>query len=158
MKRRRFIVTAVGTGPALSGCINRGQSSSAHSPSDSSETKTSSSSPTETTSLVVAGDGNYPHPIRVENTLNRSVSLTIRAERDGMTVYQDEHTIDSESESVVASITKSSLPEDSRSVTVVASEANGQTTSVTVPISTSVWYIRIYYGSNETLRSTYATQ
>lgn len=147
-------MAVVGSGTALSGCINQGNQS----PSDSSETETSASSPTETTALVVTGDGDYPHPIRVENTLNRSVSLIISVERDGMTVYQDEHTVDSQSEKVVASITKSSLPENSRSVTVTASEAKGRTTSVTVPISASVWYIRLYYGSNETLQSTYATQ
>lgn len=155
MKTRRFIVAAVGGGIALSGCLSNRESAS---PSDSSGTKTTPASPTETDSLVVAGDGDYPHPIRVDNTLNRTLTLTVGVERDGETVYQGEHTVDAQTDTVVAGLTKSSLPEGSRSVTVVASEASGETTSVTLPVSESLWHIRIYFESDGALTSTYATR
>jgi hypothetical protein len=86
------------------------------------------------------------------------VTLTVGVERDGETVYQGEHTVNAQTDTVVAGLTKSSLPEGSRSVTVVASEASGETTSVTLPVPESLWHIRVYFESDGTLTSTYATR
>jgi hypothetical protein len=158
MKRREFIVAAVAGGTALCGCIGNKESALMPSSSDSPGTKTTPSSPTETDSLVVAGDGEYPHPIRVDNALARTVTLTLRVEHDGEQVYVGKHTVDSQTNTVVAGITKPSLQENSQSLTVVASETSGDTTSVTFPVSESLWHIRIYFGADGALNSTYATR
>lgn len=145
MRRRAFLVTTISGGFALSGCLSQNQPSST----------TSTPTPIDNASFIVSGDGEYPHNIRVENSLNRDVTLTIGVERDGTIIYQDTFTVDAQTTEVVAGITEESLPEDSRSVTVSATTSEGQAHSE-VSISDCLGDVYFLYESDGTLQSTYS--
>lgn len=139
MKRRNLlkVIPAIGLGltSSVSGCLELAQSPN---------------------SLVVSGDGEYPHEIRVENMLDRDVTLTITVHREDTRMYQDKHTVTAQTDATVAGITKKSLPEDSRSVTVSGTDSEDDTASVNVLISECLGNIVFFYRSEEKLQVTHS--
>lgn len=111
----------------------------------------------DTGPLVTSGDGNYPHEIRVDNMVDRGVTVIITVNRDGSEVYNETHEIAAQTQRVVAGFTENSLPKDTRSVTVTATSGNGQSTDVDVSISDCLGDIVFFYRSNGKLESTYST-
>ena len=145
--KRRILLGALGSASVvgLSGCLGGTEDPPSDSPSSS-----------EADDLVVSGSGDYPHPIRVDNSLEREVTLTITVAHEGAQIYQESHTVAERSDVVVAGITEVSLPENSRSVSVTASESSGNTASVNVSISDCLGEIVFYFGASGTLESTYS--
>lgn len=142
MRRRTFLVAAVGCAAGLGGCLGRQGSPSTPDRADGP--------------LVVSGEGEYPHEISVDNSRDREVTLTIALRRGGTTLYREAHAVAAGSTAVVAGITRESLPDGSRSVTVSATTAGGETTEVDVAVSGCLGDVVFYYESDGTLRSTYS--
>ncbi len=153
--KRRTMLGALGSAAVVgfTGCLSDDETASPDSPSPS---KTNSPSPSKSDDLVVSGAGDYPHPIRIDNSLDHEVSLTITVAREGTQLYQESHTVTERSDVVVAGITKESLPEDSRPVSVTASDSSGNDTSVNVSVSDCLGNIVFYFEASETLESTYS--
>lgn len=115
----------------------------------------SQATPTQGEKLVTAGSADYPHEIVVSNGRVRDVSLTITVAR-GETLYRADHTVRASDEQVVAGFTVESLPEDSRSVTVRARDANGNTTSENVSVSECLGDVVFMVDRDGSLESTYS--
>lgn len=146
MRRRTFLLATLGGGVALSGCLQQRQPSS----------PTSTPTPTETGSLVVLGDGEYPHKISVENSLDRSLTMTLNVERAGTTVYEDTVTVEAQTAEVIASITEESLPRESRAVTVTGTTSAGQTAQSVVSIYECLGEVVFFTEADGTLHLTYS--
>ena len=146
--KRRILLTAFGSVATVSmmGCLGGAEGPAPESPS-----------PSEAEDTVRPGDDDYPHPIRVDNSLKREVILTITVAREGTQIYQESHTVAEGSDVVIAGITEVSLPEDSRSVSVTASESSGGDVTVDVSVSDCLGEIVFYFGTSESLEATYST-
>ena len=146
--KRRILLTALGSvaTASLTGCLGGGEGSTPESPS-----------PSEAADIVRPGDGDYPHPIRVDNSLEREVILTISVAREGTQIYQESHTVAEGADVVVAGITEASLSEDSRSVSVTASESFSEDVTVDVSVSDCLGEIVFYFGTSESLEATYSS-
>ena len=88
--------------------------------------------------------------------LDRDVTLTITVHREDTRMYQDKHTVTAQTDATVAGITKKSLPEDSRSVTVSGTDSEDDTASVNVLISECLGNIVFFYRSEEKLQVTHS--
>ncbi len=77
-------------------------------------------------------------------------------DRGGTRLYQQSHTVAARTNEVVAGLTVESLPEDNDSVTVTATDAEGQTDSVSVSVSGCLGQIIFYYRDHTELDATYA--
>lgn len=140
---RRTYLAATGAGLAsLGGCLGLPASSSG--------------TPTERHPLVDSGAADYPHDIRVENSLDRDVTVTVTVDREGREVYRGSHAVAAGTDAVVAGITVETLPADARSMTVAAVDAAGRSAAVEVSVSGCLGNVVFFYGADGTLESTYS--
>lgn len=157
---RRGLLTAIGSVGVggLTGCLSEGERAAPDSTTTSSPPSQSPTAgrPSETDPLVVSEAGDYPHAIRVENTLERDVTLNITVSRGGTQKYKESHTVAAQTDEVVAGLTEKSLPEDSRSVTVTATDSNDRSANVEVSVSDCLGNIVFFYGEDGALESTYS--
>jgi hypothetical protein len=127
VKRRSFIVAAVGGAVVLGGCSDQTQSST-----------------TATDPLIVSGDGEYPHEIHIDNSASGSVTMTLVARRGGETIYEEEHTVAAEARTVVAGVTKQTLAEDPL-VTFSATDPQRRTATREIRVSDCLGHIYCSY-------------
>lgn len=118
VKRRTVLVATAAT---LAGCATFG-------PSDGD-------APGGEPPLVQAGSADYPHAIRVDNSLDRPVAITLTVEHDESTMYEGRHEMDAGVEAVVAGFTRETFPADRQYVTVTATTADGLAGSVGVSVT-----------------------
>ncbi|NEU58784.1 hypothetical protein [Halorussus sp. MSC15.2] len=107
-------------------------------------------------SLVESGAGDYPHKIRIDNSLDHDVTVTVTVKRDSSKVYQETHTVAAQMSRTVAGITKTRLAGNDQSVTVIAKDTTGQSTEITASVSNCLGNIIFFFNSDEELNSTYA--
>lgn len=153
--KRRTMLGALGSAAVVgfTGCLSGDETAS---PDSDSPSETDSDSPSETDNLVVSGAGDYPHSIRIDNSLEHEVTLTITVAREDAQLYQESHTVTERSDVVVAGITEESLPEDSRPVSITARDSAGNDTSVNVSVSDCLGNIVFYFEASGTVESTYS--
>ena len=84
---------------------------------------------------VQAGPAEYPHAIIVENRLDRAVTVNLRVERDGTTIYDRSHEVRSGAEKTVAGFSRVAFQPDRRYVTVRAATPDGGSASVGVSVT-----------------------
>ncbi len=161
--KRRTMLGALGSAAVVgfTGCLSGDETASPDSASPSetdspSPSETDSPSPSEADNLVVSGPGDYPHSIRIDNSLEHEVTLTITVAREDAQLYQESHTVTERSDVVVAGITEESLPEDSRPVSITARDSSGNDTSVNVSVSDCLGNIVFYFEASGTVESTYS--
>lgn len=143
MHRRPFLATAFAGLTTLGGCAGGAPGSS----------------PTRTAapdSIVASGAGAYPHEVHVDNALDREVTLTVVVDRRGTEIYREARTVAPATDAVVAGITVESLPRESRSLTVSATDASGDAASVDVSVSDCLGDVVFYFESGEGLQATYS--
>lgn len=138
VKRRSFVAAV--TGVAFAGCASR----------DSTAATT-----TQSSSVVYAGPGSRSHDIRVDNSRDHEVDVTIVVTHDDADVYRDEHTVDAGVERVVAGFGKESGTPERPTVMVSASDSTDQTASVEVTVSECLGNVVFYYEDGE-LQATYS--
>lgn len=118
MKRRTVLV---GLAAALPGCASLDLGSR-----DTSE---------DDQPLVRAGAVDYAHDIRVDNSLDRRVSIGLSVEQDGSTLYEGHHEVEPGVETAVAGFTRESFPSDRQYVIVRAETDGGEAASVGVSVT-----------------------
>ena len=105
---------------------------------------------------VQAGPAEYPHAIIVENGLDRAVTLDLRVEREGSTIYDRSHEVRSSAEETVAGFTRVAFPPDRRYVTVRAATADGGSASVGVSVTDCLGDVVVSVSAGSGPRLTYS--
>jgi hypothetical protein len=148
MRRRRVVGVAAGLSLGLvAGCPSR---------PEPTVTPTQTGTP-DSGALIADGPGDYPHPIRVDNSLDRAVTVTITVERDdGTVLYDRAHTVDPGTERVVAGFTRRTAPAESRNVRVTAALADGNAESIDFTVDDCHGDVVVYFGEDGTLGLTYS--
>lgn len=150
MHRRTYLATTIAAAASLGGCA-RLPAASVPSTPEGDTSGTPASDP-----LVESGSGNYPHDVRVDNSLDRDVTLTVTVDRSDARVYRRSHAVAAGTEAVVAGVTAETLPRDDRSLTVTAVDSDGQSATVEVSVSDCLGNVVFYYDPDGALASTYS--
>ncbi|WP_380680151.1 hypothetical protein [Salinigranum sp. GCM10025319] len=145
MRRRRVLGIVAGLS-LVAGCPSR---------PEPTVTPTPTGTP-DSGGLVGDGPGDYPHPIRVDNSLDRAVTVTITVERDGEVLYDRTHTVEPGTERVVAGFTRLTAPAGSRNVRVTAALADGNAESIDFTVDDCHGEIIAYFGEDGDLELTYS--
>lgn len=141
MQRRTLLATAGGTAAALAGCLG--------SIGDRTPTPPDSG-------LIQPGAGDYPHDIYVHNALDRDVTLTLAVDHLDQEIYRREHTVASDTGTVVAGITRETLPEGERRLAVTATLPSGQSSRVEVDVTDCLGSVDFSVDTDGGLQSTYS--
>lgn len=141
MKRRTVLAVAAGAVVPAAGCLG----------------STGVGTPTRTDdALVRSGPGDYPHDITVHNRFDREVTLTITVDRGGSRIYDETHAVAAESGAVVAGITRATLPEGDRRLTLTATAADGESSQVDVSVTDCLGSVDFTVDSTGGLSSAYS--
>jgi hypothetical protein len=105
--------------------------------------------------ILESGPGEYPHPITVDNTLQRTRRVTITVERNGTVLYREAHDVPAQTERIVAGFTRETLQRN-QSVSLTVETADGQKKTTSLEISACLGEIQIFFDQSETIRLTYA--
>lgn len=138
--KRRTVLLAIATG--LAGCTSFGSSEEA--------------TPGGDQPLVAAGAADYPHAIRVDNPLDRSIELTLSVEQDGATMYEGQYEVGAGAERTLAGFTKETFPTERRYVTVTAETADGLVGSVGVSVTDCLGNVIVTFDEGGAPRITYS--
>lgn len=82
--------------------------------------------------------------------------MTITVVRESTQIYQETHTVAEGSDIIVAGITEVSLPEDSRSVSITASEPTAGDAKADVSVSDCLGETIFYFGTSGSLEAIYS--
>lgn len=139
MQRRTVLA---GIAAVLGGCTSLGLSSR--------ETPGSDAPP------VQGGSADYPHELRVENPLDRAVTLDVTVERDDSTLYEGSHEVMAGAETTVAGFTRASFPAERRYVTVRVTTPGNETASVGVSVTDCLGDVVVTFADDGTPQMTYS--
>jgi hypothetical protein len=92
----------------------------------------------------------------VESSFDQTVELTISVAHRGSVIYRTAHSIPPGADTTVAGITRTTLPEGERSLTITGTDERSQTTSVNVTVTECLGNVRFLYTDTGGLESTYS--